>query len=212
LLKRAIESVQTQTFEDYEINVVDDHSTDDTVSVVESFDDHRIRYFRNNRSKGACGARNTGIYAARGKWVGFLDDDDTWLPDKLKYQYELARNVTETVGLICSDYAVCKKKLGKPVIFKNRPSGWVRDKLLYGGIIGCLSSVCVRTEVLKSIEGFDESFPAGQDQDLYLRIAESFQFDHVPKTLVNIYQESPNRIGQNLESKLEAYILLNKKY
>ena len=53
----------------------------------------------NHRSKGACGARNTGIFVAKGKWVAFLDDDDAWLPDKLEYQYELAQNVDEMVSV-----------------------------------------------------------------------------------------------------------------
>jgi glycosyltransferase involved in cell wall biosynthesis len=213
LLKRAIASVLNQTFECYEIVIVDDHSIDDTASVVRSFPDIRIRYMINNRTKGACGARNTGIYAAKGQWVAFLDDDDVWFPDKLKYQCELALNVKETVGLICSDYGIYKKKHGKPVICKNRPSGWIRDKLLFGGLIGCLSSVCIRIEVLRAIEGFDERFPANEDQDLYLRVAELSEFNFVPKTLVHIYQEKrKDRIWQNPKSKLEACIMLRNKY
>ena len=105
-----------------------------------------------------------------------------------------------------------KEKQDNPVIYKNRPSGWVRDKLLYGGTIGCLSSVCVRTEVLKAIEGFDERFPSSQDQDLYLRVAELSEFAYVPKTLVYIFQERRIRIGQNPKSKLEGYIMLRNKY
>jgi glycosyltransferase involved in cell wall biosynthesis len=212
LLKRAVASVQNQTFEDFEIIVVDDHSTDDTSFVVKSFSDPRIRYLINSREKGACGARNVGIFSAKGKWVAFLDDDDVWLPEKLQAQHELARKVNETVGLICTDYGIYKERQENPVIYKNRPSGWVRDKLLYGGIIGCLSSVCVRTEVLKAIEGFDERFPSNQDQDLYLRVAELSEFTHVPKTLVYIFQERRIRIGQNPKSKLEGYIMLRNKY
>jgi glycosyltransferase involved in cell wall biosynthesis len=166
----------------------------------------------NNRTKGACGARNVGIFSAKGKWVAFLDDDDIWLPEKLMYQYDLAKKVSKTVGLICTDYGIYKEKSNNPVVYKNRPSGWVRDKLLYGGIIGCLSSVCVRIEILKAVEGFDERFPSNQDQDLYLRVAELSEFDHVPKTLVYIYQERRNRIGQNPNSKLTGYILLRNKY
>ncbi|MCK4820738.1 glycosyltransferase family 2 protein [bacterium] len=212
MLKRAIESVLNQTFEDFEIIVVDDHSTDDTSSVARSFSDPRIQYFMNNGTKGACGARNAGIFSAKGKWVAFLDDDDVWLPNKLEHQYEMAQNVAGTVGLICTDYIIFKEKHQRPRIFKNRPSGWVRDKLLYGGVIGCLSSVCVRTEVLSAIEGFDELFPSNQDQDLYLRVAELSEFAYVPKTLVYIYQERRNRIGQNPKGKLEGYIMLRNKY
>jgi len=211
-LRRAITSVLNQTYECFEIVIVDDYSTDETSSVIKTFSDTRIRYMLNNRKKGACGARNTGICAAKGPWVGFLDDDDVWLSDKLKFQYELAQSVSESVGLICSDYAVYKKEQGNLVIYKNRPSGWVKDKLLYGGIIGCLSSVCVRTDILKAIEGFDERFPSNQDQDLYVRVAELSQFAHVPKTLVHIYQEPRDRIGQNFKSKLEGYILFRNKH
>jgi len=212
LLNRAVTSVLDQTFEDFEIIIVDDHSTDDTSSAVKLFSDPRIHHMLNNRTKGACGARNVGILSAKGKWVAFLDDDDVWLPEKLKFQYELAQRVDKNVGLICTDYGIYKEKKDNPVIRKNRPSGWVSDKLLYGGIIACLSSVCVRTEVLKAIEGFDECFPSSQDQDLYLRVAELSQFAHVPKTLVHIYQEPRNRIGQNSKSKLEGYIMFRNKY
>lgn len=212
LLKRAITSVLDQTFANFEIIIVDDHSSDETLSIVRSFSDTRIRYMINNRTKGACGARNVGIFSAKGKWVAFLDDDDVWLTEKLQSQYESALNVSETVGLICTDYEIFKGKKNKPVKCENRPSGWVKDRVLYGGIIGCLSSVCVRTEVLKAIEGFDEHFPSCQDQDLFLRVAELSQFDHVPKTLVRMHQELRNRIGQNPKSKLDGYILFRNKY
>ena len=135
LLKRAVESVLSQTFEDFELIVIDDHSTDDTASVVKSFTDHRMRYLTNQRTKGACGARNTGIFSAKGKWVAFLDDDDVWLPEKLKCQYECDTKCGADgwPGLhrLCNIQRKCNKDRK---FIKNRPSGWVRDKLLYGGI------------------------------------------------------------------------------
>ncbi len=213
MLKRAIGSVIEQTFGEIEIIVVDDHSTEDTALVVSSFCDSRIRYMMNHRTKGACGARNVGVFSANGKWVAFLDDDDIWLPDKLSKQYEAIRSAKATVGLVCSDYAIFKGEDQKPLIIKNRPSGWVADKILYGGIIGCLSSTCIRSDILRKIEGFDESFPSNQDQDLWLRVAEFSEFTHVPATLVSMYQEyRKDRIGQNAKSKLEGYIMLRNKY
>lgn len=212
LLKAAIQSVLNQTYKNFELIVVDDNSTDNTKNIIDSFNEYRIQYVLNDHAKGGGGARNAGICRAKGKWVAFLDDDDVWLSDKLEYQYELARKANTTVGLICTDYAIYKDKQKKPVICRNRPSGWVRDKLLYGGVVGCLSSVCVRTEVLKAINGFDESFPSNQDQDLYLRVAELSEFTYVPTTLVYIYQERRNRIGQNSMNKLEGYIMIRNKY
>ena len=212
LLRRAVEGVLNQTFDDFELIVVDDHSSDDTSSVMKSFSDPRIQYVINNRTRGACGARNTGIFSARGKWVAFLDDDDVWLPEKLKCQYDVIQNAGETVGLVCSDYAIFKGNQQRPKVYKNRPSGWVRDKLLYGNLIGCLSSTCIRFDILRAIEGFDELFPSNQDQDLWLRVAELVTFTHVPKTLVYMYQENRSRIGRNLKSKLQGSIMLRKKY
>jgi glycosyltransferase involved in cell wall biosynthesis len=212
VLKAAIQSVLKQTYKSFELIVVDDFSTDSTKTAVNSFNDNRIRYVLNDHAKGGAGARNAGILRAKGKWVAFLDDDDVWLPDKLKCQFELARNANRTIGLICTDYAIFKENLKKPRIIRNRPSGWIRNKLLYGGVIGCLSSVCVRTEVLRTIKGFDEHFPSSQDQDLYLRVAELAEFAYVPKTLVYIYEEQRNRISQNPKSKLEGCIMLRNKY
>ena len=71
--------------------------------------------------------------------------------------------------------------------------------------IGCLSSTCIRSDILRAIEGFDEHFPSKQDQDLWLRVAELSEFNYVPKTLVHMYQEDrKDRIGQNPKSKLEG--------
>jgi glycosyltransferase involved in cell wall biosynthesis len=208
-----IVSVLNQTFERFELIIVDDHSTDDTSSVASSFSDPRIQYVINHRTKGACGARNTGIFSAKGKWVAFLDDDDIWLPEKLKYQYELIQNAKQKVGLVCTDYAIFKGEGQKPKIYKNRPSGWVRDKLLYGGGIGCLSSTCIRSDMLRDIGGFDERFPSNQDQDLWLRVAEVSEFAHVPKTFVHMYQDNrKDRIGLNFKRKLDGWILFRDKY
>jgi glycosyltransferase involved in cell wall biosynthesis len=211
LLKRAVDSVINQTFHNFEVIIVDDHSTDDTSTMVKTFSDKRIQYKLNQRSKGACGARNTGIYAAKGQWVAFLDDDDVWYDDKLKYQYELISKSESSVGLICTDYVIYKGE-NKLKVIKNRPSGWVRKKILYGDCIGCLSSTCVRRDILINIDGFDESFPACQDQDLWFRVAEISEFAFVPKTLVYMYQEKRERIGQNHKNKLYGYIMLRNKF
>lgn len=212
LLNRAIKSVLNQTFDDFEIIIVDDYSNDDTSSVVGSFSDPRIIYLKNSRAKGVSGARNMGIFSAKGHWVAFLDDDDVWLPEKLESQYELAQKAKKTVGLICTDYGIYREKEDNPVIYKNRPSGYVRDKLLYGGIIGCFSSICVRTEILKAIGGFDERFPSSEDQDLYLRVAELSEFAFVPQTLVYAFQERRVRIGQNHQSRLEGCVMFRNKH
>ena len=88
-IRRTIDSVLAQTYTDYEIIVVDDGSTDNTAEIVKSYGS-KVRYiYQQNAGDGA--ARNTGIYAAKGEWIAFLDHDDEWLPEKLRLQMELLK-------------------------------------------------------------------------------------------------------------------------
>src|SRR3954471_13927034 len=82
-LGRAVESVLSQTRQDFEIAIVDDASTDGTVAAIAAMHDDRIRLIRHDRNRGACAARNTGIRAGSAPFVAFLDSDDEWLPHKL---------------------------------------------------------------------------------------------------------------------------------
>ena len=85
LLPRAIQSVRSQTFSDFELLVIDNGSTDHTKEVVQSIKDNRIKYVFNTNPSQSCDApRNLGIQLARGNLISFLDDDDIWYPQKLK--------------------------------------------------------------------------------------------------------------------------------
>ena len=81
-----IRSVQAQTYENWELIIVDDCSTDDTDQVVAGFDDSRIRYFKIEVNSGAAISRNRALREAKGRWIAFLDSDDLWLPEKLERQ------------------------------------------------------------------------------------------------------------------------------
>jgi glycosyltransferase involved in cell wall biosynthesis len=85
-LRETIECVLAQTYANWEMLIVDDCSTDETDDVVASFADERIRYFKNDRNRGAAFSRNFALREARGRWIAFLDSDDLWLPDKLEKQ------------------------------------------------------------------------------------------------------------------------------
>ena len=85
-IKASIESVLNQTYPKWELLIVDDCSTDDTVKIIKSFKDNRIKLFINNTNSGAAICRNRALREAKGRWVAFLDSDDIWLPNKLKEQ------------------------------------------------------------------------------------------------------------------------------
>lgn len=82
----SIQSVLNQTYKNWELIIVDDCSTDNTDEIVASFDDERIRYFRNDKNSGAALTRNKAMREARGEWIAFLDSDDLWAPEKLEKQ------------------------------------------------------------------------------------------------------------------------------
>jgi len=82
----SIKSVQNQTYENWELIIVDDCSTDATEKVVNSFNDSRIRFFKNEKNSGAAVSRNKALREAKGKWIAFLDSDDLWMPEKLEKQ------------------------------------------------------------------------------------------------------------------------------
>ena len=213
ILKRAVDSVLCQTFDNFELIIVDDHSEDNTADYINSISDDRVKYVLNNRTPGACGARNEGVFLAKGKWIAFLDDDDVWLSRKLEFQYNFIANLGTEVGLISTDYVIIKDYGKKEQTIQNRLSGWVQEKLLHGGCFGCLSSNCIKSSILRDINGFDELFLSHQDIDLWLRISEVSKFDYVPLPLVVMFQENRNdRIGKNPLKQLQGSMMLYRKY
>ena len=108
-LRSSIISVLNQTFQNFEIIIIDDASEDDTREVITSFNEARIRGIHNQASKGAAGSRNIGVTNAQGEYIAFLDDDDEWLPAKLERQARLLDNSPPEVGGICTGRLVVEK-------------------------------------------------------------------------------------------------------
>ena len=125
LIGRAVHSVLKQTYPELEIIVVDDGSKDSTSQVMSDLtrEDRRIRYLRHESNRGAQAARNTGIRAARGDWIGFLDSDDQFLPHSLEARLDVARK--EKVSVVHSECNIIQVDgVMKP--YRVRPlSGWV---------------------------------------------------------------------------------------
>lgn len=183
LVGRAIRSVLNQTYQDFEIIVVDDGSTDNTEEVVKSFNDPRIRYIRHEKNRGGSAARNTGIRATYGEFIAFLDSDDEWLPEKLEKQVLICSD--EQIGLVYTGRKVIDSQSGQ-VLSKIVPDkeGNVYEQLLERDFIGTCSSVMVKKEALENIKGFDETLPARQDWDCWLRIARNYKVACIREVLV----------------------------
>lgn len=173
----AVESVLAQTYTDYELVVVDDGSSDDTAERLRPYLD-RLRYVRQeNRGRGA--ARNRALEEARGEYVGFLDSDDLWLPDRLERQVPVLDDnpdlalvhgqveIVDGTGLPLVDETTRHRALWSAA---NRAPATYES---YAEECRCLTStILVRRRVLETLGGFDEEV-GQEDLDLYLRIAQS---------------------------------------
>jgi glycosyltransferase involved in cell wall biosynthesis len=213
LLRGAIQSVMDQTFSDFELLVVDDRSSDDTKQIIDSFKDDRITYILNDRGTGGAGTRNCAVFRAQGQWTAFLDDDDRWLPKKLEIQYKKIKQIDESIGLIYSgfSYRSSRKRWDGHVTMPKR-QGRMLDDLLYDNYIGTLTTVIIRTHILKTLSGLDEKFYAHQDIDLYVRVAAVSNISFVNQCLATVLLSSDNRITDDYRKKLQGCSLFWEKH
>jgi len=188
--------VLNQTYQDFEIIVVDDGSTDNTEEVVKSFNDPRIRYIRHEQNRGGSAARNTGIRAARGEYIAFLDSDDEWLPIHLHRKLEL---LEETVadGLIGSYYVVSGARWSKRLCRPKPPAMPMAEYILSRTGDARTSTMMFRRAAIIQIL-FDETLQKHQDWDLAIRFERDFKLAVDPVATVVLYDDSPDRMSLHL--------------
>ena len=182
LLRLAVTSVLNQTFQDFEIIVVDDASEDHTHEVVHNFRDKRIKYIRHEVNKRVAAARNTGVLNSSGAYIAFVDDDDEWLPKKLQMQVALLENSPSTVGGVYTGFVQIDKSTGhilRQIVHKRR--GNIYNDLLKSNFIG--APVLLRRECFDQVGLFDERIEFGEEYDLLLRVSKEFYFECVPECL-----------------------------
>ncbi len=181
LIGEAIRSVLAQTFQDFDVHIVDDGSTDNTKDVVDSLDDGRLHYFWQENSGLPADARNVGILRSGGEFVAFLDSDDAWFPDKLEHQVSAMR-ANPNCGIVASNYkCMGDHPLHDQITMRdNIPAGKVFEALLHANFIGT-SMVMVRRSALEKVGAFhtDPSIRCAEDFDLWLRIAYHFEFEPI---------------------------------
>ena len=182
LTKRAIRSVLTQTFKDFELIVVDDGSIDETRNLKDEFD---ITYIYQN-NQGVSSARNHGIEAAKGEWIAFLDSDDEWKKDKLQKQMEFFKENPSYKFCHTGEKWIRDKKEVKYPKRLKKPSGWC----FYDNLQTCKiapSSVILHKSILNDVGLFDESKKVCEDYDLWLRISKKYEMGFIKKKLITKY-------------------------
>jgi glycosyltransferase involved in cell wall biosynthesis len=215
-IKNTIQSVQQQTFNDFEIIVIDNGSIDNTKKVLYSIEDPRLKVLSYSRNIRVCGARNSGMYHSTGEFIAFLDADDLWTPDKLELQLKALKQHPEAgVSYSWTCFMDVNEK-GEPLSFyptsQSYFQGNVYKHLLIQNFIHNGSNTLIRKQVIDAVGEFDTSLIACEDWDYWLRIAAHSNFVVIPKYQI-LYRRAPGTLSSNID-KVQAgsQMVIEKAY
>lgn len=222
VVKKAIDSVMMQTYQNIEIIVVDDneknyHESTIIKKHIAMIDSKKIKYIDYGENRGANYARNIGIEASSGEYIAFLDDDDEWLPEKIMLQVEkISDNLDDNIGMIYCPYNFIildkNNKIIKEKTHKKLEKGYIFDKLIQENFIGSTSCVLIKKECFNMVGKFNVDMPASQDYELYLRISKNYNIDYISEPMLNYYIHGNERISNNPQKKLDALLKILEIY
>ena len=220
-ISRAISSVLQQTFDQFELIIINDGSTDRSASIVVSHNDPRIKLIT-QENLGEAGARNRGINEAKYKYVAFLDADDAWQPKfletirKLIFEFPdkggYGTKISDSVCFAEFENQACKEMSEFTEVYINDDYIYSMSK---GNWLLSSSSTCIRTDILRLLGGFDEALKIGTDRDMWIRV--SFQTEIVISSYIGAiyYTDAENMVTKSsdaLSNELKYYLQLANKY
>lgn len=211
LIKDSVNSVLNQTYDNIEVIIVDDGSTDKTEKVIKKIKDKRIKYIKLDKNYGSAYAKNVGIKTATGTYITFQDSDDYYHPRKIEEQY---KNITKNK----TDFDFCKIKLvdKEPVVVPSKKQDIkikqkkYLDELSNGNYIST-QAIFAKKEVFDKIQ-FDDKIPRLQDFDLVLRIIPNVKVSYTEKVLVDLYRQTDSISNSNEKLTKAIFRMLSKHY
>jgi glycosyltransferase involved in cell wall biosynthesis len=203
-LARCLDSIRAQTFSDWELLAVDDGSDDDSVRVVESYGDARVRLLKHAVNRGPSAARNTAIAEARGEFIAFIDSDDEWLPAKLEKQLTLLRDSgLDACG--CEYWLVVDTREVR--IHLSSPASWAKE-LHTKCELGNGTTLLARRTAALEIGPLDEALRLYEDWDWVLRFVGKFRYGVVNEPLARVHASGlrdSSRFAQGAEHFLKKH-------
>jgi glycosyltransferase involved in cell wall biosynthesis len=206
----ALESVRAQTMGDWEVIIIDDGSTDDTLCVARPFlRDARFRLVQ-LLHQGQPRAKNRGIIESRGAFIAFLDADDRWRPTKLDRQLGVFANAA-TLG-VCFARRSLIDAAGQPAGADRRPlhRGNVLEAMYRDNFV-CFSSAMIRRACVEHVGGFDERLGLAIDYDWWLRMARHYRFDYVDEPLVE-YRVGHANLSRRVADRLDTALAIMTRF
>lgn len=208
-ISQTLESVLSQTYGNLEVIVVDDGSTDRTREIADQYarSDSRVRAFSQS-NRGPCEARNFGIGHARGEYIASIDADDIWHPEKLQQQVEVFSENPSNIGLVYTWSAYMDENgsfTGGGCT--SVEEGDVYVKLLCVNFIGNGSAALIRRSCIEQCGSYRDRFASSEDKELFVRIAECYDFKVVPRYLVG-YRQVKGSLSRQIERLERSHLLL----
>lgn len=195
-LPESVESVIGQSFEDWELILVNDGSTDGTESYLESILDARVKVIHLDQNVGLTGALNIGLKKCIGRYTARMDGDDICFPERLENQYRFLEENQDVVLVGGLFQPIGTKKIGRNVDLPAN-SAEIIDALLNRQHALCHPTTMFRTEVVKKLGGY-WMLPLGEEIDLFLRIAEHGKLSNIPEPLIYYRVHEASLNGQRL--------------
>jgi glycosyltransferase involved in cell wall biosynthesis len=212
-LDEALKSIFAQTYQNFEIIVVDDGSTDDTANVLQPLTEQGLIRYIYQQNQGVSAARNRGIVEAKGKYIAFLDSDDLFEPEKLEVQVNYLQDHPE-VGLVHSGFTKFDND-GNTLGYRD--TSWFSDMiypriLLYWTTLMAVNTVLVSKNILEVVGFFDTALSMGEDLDLWRRIARKYPFGFINKSLARVRVHAGNTSGDKLRATQGLLMYLEKAF
>ncbi len=210
MLPQALQSVQDQTFPDWECIVVDDGSTDNTKEILQQWieKDNRFRYiYQENAERSA--ARNNGIKNAKGKYICFLDSDDYYLKERLENLFSFINKNDNPIAMIFSGIAIEHndkvKNINYPLVEENDKYNYIAENVIFS------QQVCIHYSILKK-HNYNPNFTVGEDMELWLRIVDKHKLLHLNNDCSVVVTEHENRTVNLSKHNSPAKQLKTLKY
>lgn len=214
-LSEAIDSILCQEFRDFELLIINDGSTDNSETIISSYlKDKRIRYFY-QKNRGFSAALNKGIEESKGEFIGFIGQDDLWLPHKLEHQVSFFRNQNQEISLVHSSF-YCINSVGQIESTANTMD--LASRLSKEGIIKNLflnnfigfETVLVDKRCFTEVGLFDEQMVAFSDHDMWLRMAGKFRFAYANLPLVKKRVHDHQLSKNSIQASMDEFLIVKK--
>lgn len=208
-IEQTIESILRQTFQNFEVVVLDDGSTDNSAAIVKGFNDNRIKFFENGQNRGIAYSRNKLLELSKGEYIAILDADDIMTPDRLQEQYDFLTANPE-FSFVGSEVEIIDEKGERLDVWKYPYHSNEYSTLLFFRNVFVQSAVMIsRSKLAQLNEWYNLDFPPAEDYEFWVRLAKIGETYNLPKVLVKyrVHSQSVSKVKKDvMRSKLDKVI------